>query len=125
MQQDKNMFLQLVSIANDAKEAAAAGTPAGEKKAGLNADEMGEVVGQVQQRWMGAIDKEDPEIVDEFLRNMKSAISEIHIKEGYPQGKVYRPSGDDWLTKIVVANKKMQDMIEQPEKVDRVAAYDS
>ena len=52
---------------------------------------------------MAAIDREEPEIVDEFLRSMKSAMHDIHIKEGYPGGKVYkaRSGEDDWLTKIV------------------------
>ena len=36
---------------------------------------MNEVVSKVHDRWLGSIDKEEPEIVDEFLRMMKDAIS--------------------------------------------------
>ena len=88
---------------------------------------MNEVVGKVQERWLGSIDKEEPEIVDEFLKQMKDAIHEIHTTEGFPKGKIAkaRDEGDDWLTKIVEGNKKMQAMIPQTQKEDRVAVYDS
>ena len=83
------------------------------KEAALNADQMNEVVSDVSERWLGEIDKEEPEIADEYLRNMKDAILSIHIKEGYPGGKVFkaRSGEDDWLTKIVEGNAKMQAMI--------------
>ena len=89
---------------------------------------MGDVVEKVQKRWLGSIDKEDPEIVDEFLGKMKDAISAIHATEGYPLGKVARSrtNADDWLTKIVDQNAKMQAMIPpKPTKEDREAIYDS
>ena len=74
---------------------------------------MNEVVSDVSERWMGSIDREEPEIVDEYLRNMKDAIHSIHIQEGYPGGKVLnaRSGEDDWLTKIVQGNTKMHAMI--------------
>ena len=93
----------------------------------MSADEMNEVVDKVHERWLGSIDKEEPEIVDEFLRKMKDAISEIHATEGYPHGKVAnaRNSEDDWLVKIVEGNKKMQALIPKIEKEDRTAIADS
>ena len=80
------------------------------KDAALGADDMGEVVDKVSERWLGSIDKEEPEIVDDFLYKMKDAISAIHATEGYPKGKILKPD-EDWLTKIVQNNKKMQEMI--------------
>ena len=80
------------------------------KDANLGAEEMGEVVDKVSERWLGSIDKEEPEIVDDFLYKMKDAIAEIHATEGYPKGKILKPD-EDWLTKIVQNNKKMQEMI--------------
>ena len=70
----------------------------------LSADQMGEVVDKVSERWLNSIDKEEPEIVDDFLNKMKDAISSIHATEGYPKGKVLKPD-EDWLTKIVKNNK--------------------
>ena len=88
---------------------------------------MADVVDKVQQRWLGSIDKEEPEIVDEFLNKMKDAISEIHATEGFPKGKVAsaRSNEDDWLTKVVEQNKKMQALIPPKDKEDRVAVHDS
>ena len=99
----------------------------GEAGAKLAADDMKAVVDKVQERWLGSIDKEDPEIADEFLRKMKDAISEIHRTEGF-QGKIAnaRNEKDDWLTEIVQSNAKMQAMI--PGKAgpeNRVAVPDS
>lgn len=94
----------------------------------LNADEMAPVVERVSERWLGSLDKEDPEIADEVLRDMKDAVNEIHITEGYPHGKVAnaRNSDDDWLTKIVKLNKQIQAGIPpMPTKEDRVAVADS
>ena len=64
---------------------------------------MNEVVDKVQTRWLGAIDKYEPEIDREFLDKMKEAVNEVHKTEGYKYGKIYkaRDSEDDWLTKIV------------------------
>ncbi len=64
---------------------------------------MTEVVDKVEERWLGSIDKEEPEIADEFLRKMKDAVAEIQKTEGYPHGKIAkaRDGGDDWLTKLV------------------------
>ena len=94
------------------------------KDAALGAEEMGEVVDKVSERWLGSIDKEEPEIVDDFLAKMKDAISAIHATEGYPKGKIDK-SGDDWLTKIVQNNKKMQAMIPGYDKDERKAIADS
>ena len=58
---------------------------------------------------------------------MKDAISEIHRTEGF-QGKIAnaRNEQDDWLTKIVKSNAKMQSMIPgKPGKENRVAVPDS
>ena len=70
---------------------------------------MGEVVDKVKDRWLSSIDKEEPEIVDEFLWKMREAIAEIHKTEGFKNGKVAkaRDAGDDWLVKIIDQNKKM------------------
>ena len=89
---------------------------------------MNEVVNTVHDRWLSSIDKEEPEIVDEFLRKMKDAVAEVHATEGFPKGKVAkaRDSEDDWLTKIIEGNRKMQELIPpMPPKEDRVAVYDS
>ena len=85
------------------------------------------VVDKVSERWLASIDKEEPEIVDEYLREMKDSIAEIHATEGYPKGKILqaRDGGDDWLVKVVDANKKMQDLIPASAKENRVAVYDS
>ena len=50
---------------------------------------------------------------------MKSAIREIHKNEGYPGGKILgsRRTEDDWLTKVIENNKKMQASI--PAKTKR------
>ena len=81
---------------------------------GPKAEEMDEVVDRVQSRWTDSIDKEEPEIADEFLRKMKDAINEIHSTEGFKGGKIVKPEGDDWLTKLVASNSKMQSMIPPP-----------
>lgn len=93
----------------------------------VSADEMQGVVDKVSERWLASIDKYEPEIADEFLGKMKDAIAEIHATEGYPKGKVLqaRDGGDDWLVKIVDANKKMQSLIPPTVKENRVAVYDS
>ena len=90
----------------------------------LGADDMGEVVDKVSERWLNSIDKEEPEIVDDFLQKMKDAVSAIHTTEGYPKGKVLKPE-DDWLTKIVKNNAKMQAMIPKVDKEERKAVADS
>ena len=90
----------------------------------MGADEMGEVVDKVSERWLNSIDKEEPEIVDDFLQKMKDAVSAIHTTEGYPKGKVLKPE-DDWLTKIVKNNAKMQAMIPKVDKEERKAVADS
>ena len=96
--------------------------------ASLGADHMNEVVDKVQSRWLGSIDKEDPEIVDDFLGQMRDAVREIHKTEGFMNVKVAkaRDAGDDWLTKVVKGNKEMQALIPPyPTKEDRVAVADS
>ena len=105
-----------------------AGGPVMDKQAALDADSLNEVVGKVHDRWLGSIDKEEPNIADEFLRQMKDAINLIHATEGYPNVKVAkaRDDGPDWLVKIVKGNKQMQDAIDQgPAPENRVAVYDS
>jgi len=98
------------------------------KSASLKADEMNEVVAKVSDRWLGSIDKEDPEIVDEFLHEMQDAVREIHKTEGFMNVKVAkaRDAGDDWLTKVVKGNAAMQALIPPiPKKEDRIAVADS
>ena len=97
------------------------------KAAALDKDSLNEVVSKVHDRWLGSIDKEEPDIADEVLREMKDAINLIHATKGYPNVKVAkaRNDGPDWLVKIVKGNKKMQDAIEQGSKEDRVAVADS
>ena len=104
------------------QKAAAAGQ---NKAAKLGADEMGEVVDKVSERWLNSIDKEEPEIVDDFLQKMKDAVSAIHTTEGYPRGKVLKLPEDDWLTKNVKNNAKMQSMIPKVDKEERKAVPDS
>jgi hypothetical protein len=88
---------------------------------------MSEVVDKVGERWLASIDKEEPEIVDEFLSKMRSSIDEIHATEGYPKRKIAkaRDGEDDWLVKVVEANTKMQALVPKTLKDDRVAVYDS
>ena len=124
MASNNQLFAELKSKIQSVQKNAQQGNPAG---ANLSAGELNEVVDQVQNRWLGSIDKEEPEIADEFLRMMKDAIYQIHATEGYPHGKVAnaRNSEDDWLTKIVEGNKKMQALIPKETKEDRVAIADS
>ena len=121
---NNQLFTELKSKIALVQQNAQKGDNAG---ASLSANEMNEVVDKVHDRWLGSIDKEEPEIVDEFLRKMKDAISEIHATEGYPHGKVAnaRNSEDDWLVKIVEGNKKMQELIPKETKENRVAIADS
>ena len=59
---------------------------------------------------------------------MKDAVNEIHKTEGWNNVKVAksRDAGDDWLTKIVDSNRKMQELIPpKPDKEDRKAIADS
>ena len=124
IQSNNQLFAQLHSKIEDVKKEAEKGNS---QAASLNADQMGEVVDQVHKRWLSSIDKEEPEIVDEFLRQMKDAIHEVHMTEGFPFGKVAkaRAGEDDWLTKIVENNKKMQELIPKEIKEDRIAIADS
>ena len=121
---NNQLFSELKNKIASVQQSASKGDVSG---AGLNADEMNTVVDKVHDRWLGSIDKEEPEIADEFLRMMKDAISEIHATEGYPHGKVAnaRNSDDDWLVKIVKGNAKMQALIPKIDKEDRVAIADS
>ena len=119
------LFAELHSKISAVQKSAAAGDDAA---ASVGADGMNEVVDKVQSRWLGSIDKEDPEIVDDFLHQMQDAIREIHKTEGFMNVKVAkaRDSGDDWLTKVVKGNKEMQALIPAyPTKEDRVAVADS
>ena len=119
------LFAELNSKIKAVQKAAGDGDGDG---ASLKADEMNAVVDKVQERWLGSIDKEDPEIVDDFLHQMQDAIREIHKTEGFMNVKVAkaRDAGDDWLVKIVKGNKAMQALIPPyPGKEDRVAVADS
>ena len=96
--------------------------------ASVGADNMNAVVEKVESRWLGSIDKEDPEIVDDFLHQMQDAVREIHKTEGFMNVKVAkaRDAGDDWLTKVVKGNSAMQALIPPyPTKEERVAVADS
>ena len=127
MQANSELFTELKSKLNVLQKDVAGG-PVMEKVASLDADSLNEVVGKVHDRWLGSIDKEEPEIADEFLRQMKDAINLIHATEGYPNVKVAkaRDEGPDWLVKIVKGNKQMQDAIDQgPGKENREAVADS
>ena len=88
---------------------------------------MNDVVSKVEERWMGSLDKEEPDIAEEFLRKMKDAVAEVHATEGFPHGKIAkaRDAEDDWLTKLVAANSKMQSMIPKAEGPNRRAIWDS
>ena len=124
---NNQLFAELHQKLAVVQKNAAKMTDEGNKAAALGATEMQSVVDRVSERWLGSIDKEEPEIADEFLRKMKDAIGEIHRTEGF-QGKIAtaRTEGDDWLTKIVQSNAKMQALI--PPKADpekRVAVPDS
>ena len=130
LQATSQLFTVLSSKLRDIEEAAAKKTPEGDKQATLSAEAMDDVVDRVQERWLGSIDKEEPEIVDEFLQKMKEAVSAVHQTEsrfGGPYRRVAksREDGDDWLTKIVETNSKMQSMIPGYDKTNRVAIYDS
>ena len=107
IESNARLFAELNEKIKAVQTAAAKGQ---NKDATLGADEMGDVVDKVSERWLGSIDKEEPEIVDDFLYKMKDAISAIHATEGYPKGKILKPE-EDWLTKIVKNNAAMQAMI--------------
>ena len=128
IQANNQLFQQLAQKNDEVKEAAAKGTPEGDAQASLAAGEMEGVVDKVSSRWLDSIDKEEPEIAEEFLGKMKDAIAELHKTEGFPYGKVAnaRNQDADWLTKIVKANAKMQAAIPAgPGPVQRKAIYDS
>ena len=74
---------------------------------------MGEVVSKVSDRWINEIDKKEPELDQEFLRNMRDAVYDIHKTEGYPNVKIAkaRNSEDDWLTKLVAKNTAMKEQV--------------
>ena len=100
IQANNQLFAKLHSKIQAVQQAALKDNAAG---ASLASDELAPVVQEVQSRWLGSIDKEEPEIVDEFLRKMKDAVSEVHATEGYPYRKVAkaRDAEEDWLTKLV------------------------
>ena len=100
IQVNNQLFAKLHSKIQAVQKAASQDNAAG---ASLAADDLAPVVQEVQSRWLGSIDKEEPEIVDEFLRKMKDAVAEVHATEGYPYRKVAkaRDAEEDWLTKLV------------------------
>ena len=118
------LFAKLNQKIKAVQKAASAGDNA---SAAVAADAMNEVVDTVQTRWLASIDKEDPEIVDDYLHEMQDAIREIHKTEGFMNVKVAKARGeDDWLTKVVKGNAAMQALIPPyPTKEDRVAVADS
>ena len=65
--------------------------------------------------------------MDEFLRKMKDAISEVHATEGFPNRKVAksRDAEEDWLTKLVTQNERMKSKIPKTEKDHNKAIADS
>ena len=65
MKVNAELFQQLNQKISAVQKAAGEGDATA---ASLKADEMNAVVEKVQERWLGSIDKEDPEIVDDFLR---------------------------------------------------------
>ena len=103
IQANNQLFKELAEKNEEVKEAAAEATPEGDAKASLAAGELQGVVDKVSSRWLDSIDKEEPEIAEEFLGKMKDAIAELHKTEGFPYGKVAnaRNQDADWLTKIV------------------------
>ena len=127
IESNNQLFSELHQKIQDVQKEAAKGTADGDHAASLNADQLSPVVNRVQERWLGSLDKEEPEIVDEFLGKMKDAIADIHATEGYPMGKIAkaRDADDDWLVKIVQANHKMQAMIPKITKDDNKAIADS
>uniref|UniRef100_A0A7S3IIY8 Uncharacterized protein n=1 Tax=Strombidium inclinatum TaxID=197538 RepID=A0A7S3IIY8_9SPIT len=124
---NNQLFAQLHEKIAVVQKEVSKGTEEGDKAASIGAAALEPVVDNVQQRWLASIDKEEPEIVDEFLSKMKEAIDEIHATEGYPKRKIKdaRDGDDDWLTKIVEQNHKMQALIPKKSKEDRVAIADS
>ena len=68
MEVNNKLFSELKQKIVAVQKDAAKGTPEGIKSADLDSSEMGEVVSKVEERWLGSIDKEEPEIADEFLR---------------------------------------------------------
>ena len=125
LKMNSELFQELATKIQAVQAAASKGDG---EAASLKADQMNEVVSKVQDRWLGSIDKKDPEIVDDFLHQMQDAVREIHKTEGFMNVKVAkaRDAGDDWLTKVVKGNKAMQALIPAyPGKEDRVAVADS
>ena len=98
-----------------------------EQKPNLTPDQLNEVVDKVQTRWLGAIDKFEPEIDREFLDKMKEAVNEVHKTEGFRHGKIYkaRDLEDDWLTKSVQQTARIQASIPKYNSKSRVAVWDS
>ena len=124
---NNKLFAELNQKIKLVQKSAAKMTDEGNAEAKLAGADLQGVVDKVSERWLGSIDKEEPEIADEFLRKMKDAINEIHRTEGF-QGKIAnaRNEKDDWLTTIVQANAKMQAMIPaKPGPENRVAVPDS
>ena len=68
IESNSKLFAELNQKIQVVQKAAAKATDEGEKAAALGASDMDAVVDKVQQRWLGSIDKEEPEIADEFLR---------------------------------------------------------
>ena len=85
------------------------------------------VTNKVEERIMGSLDKEEPEIVEEFLDKMKEAVAEVHATEGFKHGKIAkaRDAEDDWLTKLVRTNSKMRDEIPPIPKGNVRSIWDS
>ena len=94
----------------------------------LNKAEMSVITDKVEERILGSLDKEEPELVDEFLNKMKDAIATVHATEGFPHGKISkaRDEEDDWLTKSVKVNSDMRRKIgPMPKDLGVRAIWDS
>ena len=85
MASNNQLFAELKSKIQSVQKNAQQGNPA---LTALSAGELTEVVDQVQSRWLGSIDKEEPEIADEFLRMMKESIYQTIASEEKPHAKV-------------------------------------
>ena len=49
---------------------------------------MNQVVTRISERLLGEIDRQEPDLADEYMENMKRAVRSFHKKEGWPKGKV-------------------------------------
>ena len=91
---------------------------------------MNQVVTRISERLLGEIDRQEPDLADEYMENMKRAVRSFHKKEGWPKGKVKfggaRGNKEDWLDQVVKQNKQILGAIPKfPPKENRKAVPDS